>query len=70
MNSHETHDVQYQVVINAEEQYSIWRLGREIPLGWQPVPKSGSKEACLAYIEEAWIDMRPASLRREFAQHR
>jgi len=43
MNSHETHDVQYQVVINAEEQYSIWRLGREIPLGWQPVSKSGSK---------------------------
>jgi MbtH protein len=68
MSSQETHEAQYQVVINEEEQYSIWPLGRELPLGWKPAPKSGSKEACLAYIGEVWTDMRPASLRREFAQ--
>jgi MbtH protein len=53
----------YQVVINEEEQYSIWAVGREVPLGWKPVGKEGTKSECLAYIEEVWTDMRPKSLR-------
>lgn len=55
----------YKVVINHEEQYSIWPLERENPAGWTQAPKSGSKEECLAYIEEVWVDMRPLSLRRK-----
>ena len=55
----------YQVVINHEEQYSIWPDGRKIPLGWQAVGKNGSKAECLAYIEEVWTDMRPLSLRKK-----
>ena len=54
----------YKVVVNHEEQYSIWDADRETPLGWQEVGKSGSKEECLAYINEVWTDMRPLSLRK------
>jgi len=54
----------YNVVINQEEQYSIWPADRSNPLGWNDVGKSGLKAECLAYIKEVWTDMRPASLRR------
>lgn len=53
----------FQVVVNHEEQYSIWPDGMELPIGWSAVGMSGTKEACLAYIEEVWTDMRPLSLR-------
>ncbi len=53
----------YTVVINEEEQYSIWPADREIPAGWRSVGKSGLKAECLAYINEVWTDMRPKSLR-------
>ena len=55
----------YRVVINHEEQYSIWPASRENPLGWRDAGKTGSKQECLAYIEEVWTDMRPLSLRRK-----
>lgn len=55
--------IRYRVVVNDEEQYSIWPLDREMPLGWTDVGKSGTKEECLAYINEVWTDMRPRSLR-------
>ena len=55
----------YKVVMNHEEQYSIWPAGRENPLGWREVGKSGEKAECLAYIKEVWTDMRPLSLRKQ-----
>lgn len=55
----------YKVVVNSEEQYSIWLTDRENPLGWSDAGTSGSKAACLAYIKEVWIDMRPLSLRKQ-----
>jgi MbtH protein len=55
----------YKVVINHEEQYSIWFAEREPPAGWREVGKEGPKAECLAYIEEVWTDMRPLSLRRK-----
>lgn len=58
----------YTVVINHEEQYSIWPADREFPLGWQSVGKSGRKQECLDYIEEVWIDMRPLSLRKKMEE--
>lgn len=58
-------EVRYIVVVNHEEQYSIWFEDRELPLGWNEAGKSGSKEECLAYIKEVWTDMRPLSLRKE-----
>ncbi len=55
----------YIVVVNHEEQYSIWFVDREIPLGWREAGKRGTKAECLAYIEEVWTDMRPLSLRKQ-----
>ena len=53
----------YNVVINHEEQYSIWLADRENPLGWTNAGKTGTKAECLQYIQEVWTDMRPLSLR-------
>ena len=55
----------YKVVLNHEEQYSIWPAERENPLGWRDAGTSGSKAECLAYINEVWTDMRPLSLRQK-----
>ncbi len=55
----------YQVVVNHEEQYSIWAADDPIPAGWTATGPSGSKEECLAHIDEVWTDMRPLSLRRQ-----
>ena len=55
----------YKVVVNHEEQYSIWPADRENPLGWRDVGKSGLKQECLDYIGEVWTDMRPLSLRKK-----
>lgn len=58
----------YKVVVNHEEQYSIWPADREIPFGWREVGKTGLKADCLAYIKEVWTDMRPLSLRKAMEQ--
>lgn len=55
---------QYKVVVNHEEQYSIWPAGKENAPGWRDTGKSGSKQQCLAHIQAVWTDLRPASLRR------
>jgi MbtH protein len=55
----------YKVVLNHEEQYSIWPEYREDPAGWRDAGKAGPKAECLAYIKEVWTDMRPLSLRRQ-----
>ena len=58
----------YKVVVNHEEQYSIWPADRENPLGWNDAGKSGPKAECLAYIKEVWTDMRPLSLRKRMEE--
>lgn len=58
------YSVIYKVVVNHEEQYSIWPVDRENPPGWRDAGRSGPKEECLAYIKEVWTDMRPLSLRK------
>ncbi len=55
----------YKVVVNHEEQYSIWPADRENPLGWRDAGKTGTKTECLARIKEVWTDMRPLSLRKK-----
>ena len=59
----------FQVVINHEQQYSIWPKEQTIPPGWQSVGKTGKKDQCLAYINEVWTDMRPLSLRQHLAKN-
>ncbi len=69
MNREEQEDKTiYKVVLNQEEQYSIWPAERENPLGWRDAGKTGLKEECLAYIKEVWTDMRPLSLRKKMEE--
>jgi MbtH protein len=58
----------YFVVVNDEEQYSIWRDHKSVPDGWRAVGKRGPKAECLQYIENVWTDMRPLSLRIRMAE--
>ena len=58
-------DEVYKVVVNHEEQYSIWPAEKANPLGWTDAGKSGSKTECLAFIKDVWTDMRPLTLRRK-----
>lgn len=61
-------DTRYKVVINHEEQYSIWPSDKKSPTGWKDVGRAGSKQACLDYIEEVWTDMRPLSVHTKMAE--
>jgi MbtH protein len=65
MNNENPEDTKYRVVVNHEEQYSIWSADRQNPNGWRDAPRSGSKSECLAYIKEVWTDMRPLSLQNK-----
>ena len=60
-------DRTYRVVVNHEEQYSIWLDHKPVPEGWTPLDVVGSKSHCLDHIEEVWIDMRPLSVRQRAA---
>jgi MbtH protein len=58
----------FVVVVNDEEQYSIWPQGMEIPAGWRAEGTAGTKEECLDHVEQVWVDMRPLSLRKRMAE--
>ena len=55
----------YKVVVNHEEQYSIWPAERDNPAGWKDAGRSGTRQECLGYIKEVWTDMTPLSLRSD-----
>jgi MbtH protein len=63
----ETSAPAFQVLINDEEQYSLWAATHQVPAGWHEVGVRGSKEHCLEHIERVWTDMRPRSLRLAMA---
>lgn len=58
---------EYVVVLNDEEQYSIWLSDKPIPAGWHADGTSGTKDECLDHIEQVWTDMRPLSVRKRLA---
>lgn len=64
-NPFEDENAEYLVLVNHENQYSLWPSFRDVPLGWKTVGPRGKRQECLAWIEETWTDMRPASLVRE-----
>lgn len=68
MNESENFDTEYFVVINDEEQYSIWQSFLSIPAGWRALGPAQPKADCLKYIEDHWTDMRPRSLRDAMAR--
>jgi MbtH protein len=60
-------EFRYKVVVNHEEQYSIWFADRPLPAGWTDTGKAGTKDECLAHIAEAWSDITPRSVRERHA---
>jgi MbtH protein len=69
MNRNDNEDTRtYKVVVNQEEQYSVWLADWKNPPGWTDVGKSGAKAECLADIKQLWKDMRPLSLRRKMEE--
>ncbi|GGN50235.1 MULTISPECIES: MbtH family protein [Streptomyces] len=68
MADEQTDDRVYRVVLNDEEQYSIWAADRDLPAGWHAEGTEGTRQECLDRIEEVWTDLRPASLRRRMEQ--
>lgn len=58
----------YKVVLNHEEQYSIWPAERANAPGWRDAGKTGTRQECLAYVAEVWTDMRPLSLRKKMQE--
>lgn len=53
-----------KVVVNEEEQYSLWPAERENPPGWRDAGKVGTRTECLEFISQVWTDMVPRSLRK------
>ncbi|GAA2909486.1 MbtH family protein [Streptomyces mexicanus] len=68
MTEQKTDDTVYRVVLNDEEQFSIWWADRPLPAGWYAEGTEGTREECLARIDTVWTDMRPLSLRRRMAE--
>jgi MbtH protein len=65
INKMDEYQEMYLVLINHEEQYSLWPSYKPIPAGWRAVGSERTKDECLAYIDEFWTDMRPLSLRKK-----
>ena len=61
-NPFEDENATYYVLVNAENQHSIWPSFAEVPAGWTVVHGQDSRKACLDYVNEHWTDMRPRSL--------
>ncbi|MDR9750408.1 MbtH family NRPS accessory protein [Pseudomonas sp. SZMC_28357] len=62
-------DAQFEVVTNDQGQYSLWPVGKPMPIGWTAAGWRGERQGCLDYIAEHWTDMRPRSLRGEMGAH-
>lgn len=60
---------EYEVLVNGEEQYSLWLAGQQVPNGWRQVGPRGKKQVCLDYVKEVWTDMRPLSVRKAMEAH-
>jgi MbtH protein len=69
-NPFEDENAEYLVLVNHENQYSLWPGFREVPAGWTPVGPKGKRSECLAWIEATWTDMRPASLIRDMEKNK
>jgi MbtH protein len=66
----EDNNIVYAVVVNHEEQYSIWPTHKQLPMGWTAVGCTGTKAECLDHIEKVWTDMRPLSVRQAMEAER
>lgn len=68
MNPFDDDEAKYFVLINEEQQYSLWPDHLVIPAGWTRVGPHADKASCMAWVDETWTDMRPESLRRQMGE--
>jgi MbtH protein len=67
MDKNTSNETTYRVLVNHEQQYSLWPTNLPIPAGWSDVCVNGSREQCVEYVERVWTDLRPLSLRQAMA---
>jgi MbtH protein len=67
-NPFENEDGRYQVLVNDENQHSLWPSGIDVPAGWRVTFGEDSRQNCLDHIEKTWTDLRPASLIADIAR--
>lgn len=63
MNPFDDPDGTFVVLVNDEEQHSLWPASIDVPAGWRTVHEPGTRDACLEYVEKNWTDLRPRSAR-------
>ena len=61
-NPFEDDEAEYTVLVNDEGQHSLWPVFADVPAGWTIIHGPAARQACLAYVEENWTDLRPKSL--------
>lgn len=66
-NPFDDEEGRFFVLVNDEEQHSLWPTFAEVPAGWRVVFGEESRPACVEYVEQNWTDMRPKSLRDAMA---
>ena len=62
-NPFDDEDAAFVVLVNDEDQYSLWPASVDIPASWRTLLEAGPRKECLDFIETHWLDMRPRSLR-------
>ena len=67
-NPFERDDINHRVLVNGEDQHSLWPEFMDVPPGWQPVFGPATRAECVDYVQRAWTDLRPASLIAEMAR--
>lgn len=65
MNLFDNPDGRFSVLVNEEEQFSLWPATLSVPAGWTVVHGEDSRQACVDYIERHWTDLRPRSARHD-----
>ncbi len=65
MNPFDDPDGRFIVLVNDEEQHSLWPARMDVPAGWRTVHGEDDRQSCLDYIEANWTDIRPLSARRD-----
>lgn len=57
----------FQVLVNDEDQHSLWPVFKDVPTGWRVVFGPASRSEALDYVDTHWTDLRPKSLRDAMA---
>ncbi|MGC5034660.1 MULTISPECIES: MbtH family protein [unclassified Streptomyces] len=66
-NPFDDEDARFFVLVNDEDQHSLWPVFAEVPAGWRTVFGEAARSECLEYVERNWTDLRPKSLREAMA---